>query len=195
MTKQVKLGIIGVGNIGSKHCRYILDGETPGLVIAAVADRDAARRDWAKKELPGEVKVFTEGSELIDSGLCDAVLIATPHYQHPELAIHAFNKGLHVMCEKPAGVYTLQVREMNRAADAHPDLAFGMMFNQRTSATYIKIKEMLDKGELGDIKRVNWLITDWYRSQAYYDSGAWRVRGGNHRHQGPAGLREGRHHL
>ncbi|MDI9520904.1 MAG: Gfo/Idh/MocA family oxidoreductase [Bacillota bacterium] len=174
--KQViSLGVIGIGNIGSKHCRYIVDGETPEIVLTAVADRSGARRDWAKSELPKEVRIFSEGIDLIKSGCCDAVLIATPHYQHPGLAIQAFEQGLHVMCEKPAGVYTLQVRDMIKAADNHPELAFGMMFNQRANSMYIKILEMLKNGELGEIKRVNWLITDWYRTQAYYDSGAWRA--------------------
>jgi predicted dehydrogenase len=103
------------------------------------------------------------------------VLLSVPHYQHPPLAISAFEHGLHVMCEKPAGVYTLQVREMMAAADRHPDLTFGMMFNQRTNCVYRKLKEMIDGGELGVIKRMSWLITDWYRTQYYYDSGAWRA--------------------
>ncbi len=176
MSKQrIKLGIIGVGNIGSKHCRYILDGETPDILLTAVADRDSKRLIWAKENLPGAVQLFNEGEDLILNAGCDAVLIATPHDQHPGLAMKAFEAGLHVMCEKPAGVDTLQVREMNMAADAHPGLAFGMMFNQRANPIYQKIHQMLLQGELGEIKRVNWLITDWYRAQSYYDSGAWRA--------------------
>ena len=89
--------------------------------------------------------------------------------------IEAFRAGQHVMCEKPAGVYTLQVREMIAEADKHPELTFGMMFNQRTNCVYRKMKEMLDAGELGELKRVNWIVTDWYRTQFYYDSGAWRA--------------------
>ena len=171
----VRIGIIGIGNIGTKHLQTILRGETPELSLAAVADRSPARREWAGKELPEGAAIFHEGSELIASGTCNAVLIATPHYQHPELSISAFEKGLHVMCEKPAGVYTLQVREMNEAADRHPHLSFGMMFNQRTNALYRKMRQMIQDGELGQLKRVNWMITDWYRSQHYYDSGAWRA--------------------
>ena len=60
-------------------------------------------------------------------------------------------------------------------ADKHPELTFGMMFNQRTNCVYRKMKEMLDAGELGELKRVNWIVTDWYRTQFYYDSGAWRA--------------------
>lgn len=172
--EQIKLGIIGVGNMGSGHAGNILAGKTPEVQLTAVADRREARRAWAKEKLPEDVAVFCEGSELIASGLCDAVLIAVPHYQHPTLAQEAFSHGLHVMCEKPAGVYTKAVREMNDAADACGKV-FGMMFNQRTNCLYRKMHEMVTGGELGELKRVNWIITDWYRTQIYYDSGDWRA--------------------
>ncbi len=171
---MIRLGIIGVGNIGSVHVNNIQSGKCPNIQITALADRRESRRKWAKEQVP-EAAVFCEGTDLIDSGTCDAVLIAVPHYQHPELAIKSFDAGLHVMCEKPAGVYTAQVREMIAAADRHPELTFGMMFNQRTNCVYRKMKELLRNGELGHIKRVNWIVTDWYRTQFYYDSGAWRA--------------------
>ncbi len=171
---MLRLGIIGVGNMGSSHARNILEGKCPDIQVTAVADRKESRRQWAAENLP-DAAVFTEGSELIHSGKCDAVLLSVPHYQHPPLAIEAFRSGQHVMCEKPAGVYTLQVREMMAEADKHPELTFGMMFNQRTNCTYRKMKEMLVNGDIGEMKRVNWIITDWYRTQFYYDSGAWRA--------------------
>ncbi len=171
---KIRLGLIGLGNMGTAHAENILGGKCPEIEITAAADRRASRRGWAAEHLPGAA-VFAEGEELIASGSCDAVLIAVPHYQHPPLAISAFRHGLHVMCEKPAGVYTLQVREMIAEADRHPELAFGMMFNQRTNCVYRKLKEMIDGGELGQIQRMSWLITDWYRTQFYYDSGSWRA--------------------
>ena len=171
---MLKLGIIGIGNMGSGHLQNVLNGLCPDIRITALADRKESRRAFAKEKCP-EAAIFTEGSDLIRSGACEAVLIATPHYQHPPLAQEAFAAGLHVMCEKPAGVYTLQVREMIAAADKRPDLVFGMMFNQRTNCVYRKMKEMIDAGEIGTIKRMSWLVTDWYRTQYYYDSGAWRA--------------------
>ena len=171
---KVRLGIIGVGNIGSAHVNSILEGKCPEIELAAAADRRESRRAWIQEKMPG-IPVFSEGEEMIASGTCDAILISVPHYQHPTLAISGLEHGLHVMCEKPAGVYTLQVREMIAAADRHPELTFGMMFNQRTNCVYRKLKEMIDGGELGVIKRMSWLITDWYRTQYYYDSGAWRA--------------------
>ncbi len=172
--KKVKLGIIGVGNIGTTHVKNITEGRCPELEITAVADRREERREWAKGVLPAGAAVFEEGEALLQSGLCQAVLIAVPHYQHPVLAQAAFRQGLHVMCEKPAGVYTKAVAEMNEAAEKS-GLTFGMMFNQRTNCLYRKMREMVQGGELGDLKRVNWIITDWYRTQIYYDSGDWRA--------------------
>ena len=172
--EQVKLGIIGIGNMGSGHVQNILAGQCPEISLTAVADRREARRDWAKATVPESVKIFTEGSDLIQSGLCDAVLIATPHYQHPVLAQEAFAAGLHVMCEKPAGVYTKGGGKMNAAADKSGKV-FAMMFNQRTNCVYRKMHEMVQGGQLGELKRVNWIITDWYRTQIYYDSGDWRA--------------------
>lgn len=171
---KVRMGIIGVGNMGSSHAKNIAEGKVPGMELCAIADLKQERRDWAKETLPEGVKIFESGDELIDSGCCDAVVIAVPHYQHPTLAIRAFGRGLHVLCEKPAGVYTKQVREMNEAAEKS-GLVFAMMFNQRTNHVYRKMHDLVTSGEYGQIKRVNWLITDWYRTQAYYDSGNWRA--------------------
>lgn len=171
---MLKLGIIGAGNMGSGHARNIMAGKCPEITIAAMADRKEGRREWIHENVP-DAEIFCEGSDLIKSGKVDAVLIAVPHYQHPTLAIDAFQHGLHVMCEKPAGVYTLQVRDMIAEANKHPELTFGMMFNQRTNCVYRKMKEMISSGEVGEIKRMNWMVTDWYRTQYYYDSGAWRA--------------------
>ena len=171
---KVRLGIIGIGNMGSGHLKNILEGKVPEMEVTAVADRQESRRSWAKENLPEAVVIFEEGKDLIAAGVCDGVLIAVPHYQHPELTIDAMNHGLHVMCEKPAGVYTKQVREMNDAAQKC-DRVFGMMFNQRTNCIYRKMHELVTSGELGAIKRVNWIVTDWYRTQSYYDSGSWRA--------------------
>ncbi len=171
--ESVRMGIIGVGNMGSSHARCIAGGQVEGMTLGGVADVDPARRQWAAETFPG-VPVFEDALALMDSGVCDAILIATPHYLHPVYAIEGFRRGLHVMSEKPAGVYTKQVREMNEAA-ARSGVVFGVMFNQRTNHLYRKMRELVQGGELGAIKRTNWIITDWYRTQAYYDSGSWRA--------------------
>lgn len=171
---MIRLGIIGCGGIAMLHADNILGGKCPQIEVTAAADRRESRRAWAREKFPQAV-IYDEGSDLIAAAECDAVLIATPHYQHPTLTVEALERGLHVMSEKPAGVYTLQVREMIAAADRHPELTFALMYNQRTNCVYRKAKALLDAGELGQMKRVNWIITDWYRAQSYYDAGAWRA--------------------
>ena len=173
--EQVRLGIIGVGNMGTGHAKNLVEGKVPRMKLAAVADVNPARLEWAKENLPEDVARFATAEEMMDSGLIDAVIVAVPHYFHPPLSMMAMKKGIHVMSEKPAGVYTKQVREMIECSEEHPDVVFGMMFNQRTNCVYRKMHELIQGGSLGAIKRVNWIITNWYRTQAYYDSGDWRA--------------------
>ena len=171
---KVKLGIIGLGNMGTAHVKSILEGQVPEIELGAVADCMDSRREWVSSILPEGVPVYNEGMELIKSKKCDAVLIVIPHYEHPPYAIEAFKNGLHVLCEKPAGVYTKQVKEMNKVA-GESGKVFAMMFNQRTNSYFKKMHEMIQGGSLGEIKRVSWIITNWYRPQIYYDSGDWRA--------------------
>lgn len=168
----VRMGIVGFGNMGTSHSRRLYNGEVKDMVLAAVCDISEARREAAKKQYP-DVPVFETATEMFESGKIDAVEIAVPHYSHPSIAIDAFKHGINVLVEKPAGVYTKQVMEMNEAAK-ESGLLFGIMYNQRTNPVYRKIRQMVQSGELGHIKRINWTITNWYRPQAYHDSSTWR---------------------
>lgn len=171
--QPIRFGIIGMGNMGTAHAKNFLNGDIRELRITAVADIVPEKLEWSEKNLPW-AKRYNTATELMESGEVDAVIICVPHYFHPPLVIEALKNGLHVVSEKPAGVYTKQVREMNEFA-AKQDKTFAMMFNQRTNCVYRKIKEIVDSKEYGDIRRVNWIITDWYRTQAYYNSGGWRA--------------------
>ncbi len=175
MERKVKLGIIGLGNMGTGHTKNILAGKVPAIEVTAIADIDQARLDWAKENLPESIARYASADELMQSGSCEAVLICVPHYDHPGIAIAALKQDLHVLCEKPAGVYTKQVREMNEFAASKPELVFAMMFNQRTNPVYRKMHEIVSSGAMGAVKRTNWIITNWYRTQAYFDSGSWRA--------------------
>lgn len=170
--ENIRFGVVGFGNIGTTHAKNVYEGKVPGMSLAAICDMSEDRRNAAKSNYP-DVKVYEKASELFESGCCDAVIIAVPHYTHPELVEEALNAGLHVICEKPAGVYTNQVIKMNEAAEKSGKL-FGMMYNQRTNPVYKKLREMIKRGDLGHIKRITWIVTDWYRSQAYHDSSTWR---------------------
>ncbi len=169
----VRIGIIGIGNMGSAHATAIAAGQIGGLTLAAVADIDPARLDWAARRFPSAARYGTAAA-LLESGLVDAVIIATPHWYHPAIAIAAMEKGLHVLTEKPAGVSVSQVRAMNAAA-RQSGVVFGIMFNQRTNPLFAKARELVRSGALGAPKRLVWIITNWYRTQSYYDSGAWRA--------------------
>lgn len=172
---KVRFGIIGIGKMGSQHCMRFTHGLIKNGVLTAVCDIAPERKKWAEEKLaPKGVEFFDDYKALIDSGKVDAVVIATPHYYHPVMAIYALEKGLHTLIEKPAGVYTKAVREMNEVAAAKPELTFGIMYNQRTNKLYRFAKELVETGRLGSMKRINWIITNWYRPQAYYDQGGWR---------------------
>lgn len=171
--KEVKLGIIGIGNMGYTHAKNVFEGKIDRLKLVAVCDIDKAKLEQAKNELVGIV-TFESADELIASKLVDAVIIATPHYYHTEIAIKAFAAGLNVLTEKPAGVRASDVIKMNDAAKASGK-TFGIMWNQRTNPLFKKAKEIVENGTLGTMKRMVWIITNWYRTQSYYDSATWRA--------------------
>ena len=171
---DVRIGIIGCGNMGSSHARQLADGNVTGATLGAVCDSAPDVLAKRREQFGEKVPAFASAGELYASGSVDAVIIATPHYDHPPLTMEGIKSGHHVLSEKPVGVYTKQVREMNEVADAN-DRIFAVMFNQRVNPMYKKLKDVLDSGELGALKRNSWIITTWYRSQSYYDSGTWRA--------------------
>ena len=174
--KKVKFGIIGAGNQGTYYSNGLFkEGLIENGVLAAICDRNPKKWEILNEKLQNpEIKYFENYIEMLDSGICDAVIVATPHYFHPEMVMECLKRGVNVICEKPAGVYTKQVREMNEFAAKH-NAKFAMMFNQRTNCTYRKMREIIANGGIGELQRVNWIITDWYRTQIYYDSGDWRA--------------------
>ena len=172
--EKVRFGLIGLG-IGSLHAKNLLSGKITNGTLSAVCDINPAKLDEFKKLEGSEtVTLFTDYKKMYASGLIDAVIVAVPHYYHPPMTIDAFHAGLHAISEKPAGVYTKQVKEMNAEADK-ANVLFSIMFNQRTNCVYRKMREMVHDGTIGEVKRVNWIITNWYRPQSYYDSGTWRA--------------------
>ena len=170
--RKVRTGIVGYGNMGSAHGKYVIDGLVPDMEITAVCDKNPSRLEAAKERFP-DAALFTDAEEMYSSGACEAVIIATPHYDHPKLAAGAFRHGLHVLVEKPAGVYTKQVMEMNDAAKK-AGTVFSIDFCLRVTPLFRTLKEFLTKTDLGHIKRITWQVTNWYRPQAYHDSAAWR---------------------
>jgi predicted dehydrogenase len=170
--QTVRFGVVGLGNMGMFHCNYL--DAVDGAKLAAVCDADAGKLAAAAAKFP-DAKKFATWQEMIGSKAIDAVLVATPHYQHPEITIAGFEKNLHVLCEKPAAVTVKQARRMNDAAAKHPALKFGMNFQMRANPVLKKLRELIQEGELGEISRITWIATSWFRTWAYYASGGWRA--------------------
>ena len=169
MTK-VRLGIIGMGNIGQHHHNYLSAGKIAGAELTAVSDAIPEKLERFKP-----LKIFSDGEELIRSGLVDAVIIATPHYQHTTLGIAAIQQGVHAMVEKPISAHKADAERLIAAHRKNPKVVFAGMFQLRAEPRYLKIQKLIQSGELGQVVRMSWIMTDWYRTEAYYASGGWRA--------------------
>lgn len=169
---HVRLGIVGIGGMGSHHAESILSKKVPRCDLQAVCDIDPERL----AKFPN-VRAFTDAKQLVRSGLVDAVLIATPHYDHTVIGCDALANGLHVLTEKPISVHKADCEKLIEAYKKRPKKSqlFAAMFQVRTEPCWIKLRQLIRSGELGEIRRVNWIVTDWYRTEAYYASGGWRA--------------------
>ncbi|NCU17811.1 Gfo/Idh/MocA family protein [Pallidibacillus pasinlerensis] len=153
MTK-IRIDVMGLGVIGRRHVTSIAKGLIQGAEHTAVLDRTTRKEQWVKENLGDHVKLFTDLEEFLSFKLIDAVIIATPHPYHTEPTIKAFKEGLHVLLEKPAGVYTKEVPLMNEFAHKSGKV-FGMIFNQRLNPLFIKLKDIVSSGKLGEIRLNN----------------------------------------
>src|SRR5437762_3753765 len=169
MTK-VRLGIIGLGNIGQHHHSYLSAGKVSRAELVAVSDAVPAKLDKYKP-----LKTFSDGEELIRSDLVDAVIIATPHFQHTTLGIAALKQGVHAMVEKPISAHKADAERLIAAHKKNPKLVFAGMFQLRAEPRYLKIQKLIQSGDLGEVVRMSWIMTDWFRTEAYYASGGWRA--------------------
>ncbi|BCT74589.1 dehydrogenase [Sinomonas cyclohexanicum] len=176
-SRKVRLGIVGFGAQGSSYAKFIADGLVTNIEVTAIADTDPAKREAIAAAYP-DVAVFDDYVTMLESGVVEAVVTTVPHYLHPQMGIQALERGIHVLLEKPAGVYTKQVKELNGFAKTKPELTFAIMFNQRNNPLYRRLKEIVDAGEIGAIRRTNWIITTWWRPQGYYDQSEWRATWG-----------------
>ena len=169
--EKVRIGIVGMGNMGKYHADYLIKGKVAHAELSAVCSTSPEKLSAYKDP----VAVFGKGEEMIRSGSIDAVLVATPHYQHTSLGICAIENGIHLMVEKPISAHKADAERLIEVSTQHPDIVFGGMFQLRTEPRYLKLKKLIADGDLGDIVRINWIITDWFRTEAYYASGGWRA--------------------
>lgn len=170
---KIRTAVIGIGNMGTAHATCLFEGRIDGMELAAVCDINPARLEACEKRFPG-VRQFESWQELLASGAADAVIVAVPHPMHALIATAVLEAGLHVLTEKPMDVSVSKARRLAETA-AKTDRVFAIMFNQRTNPLFRRAREIVQSGQLGELKRSVWIITNWYRSQRYYDSGDWRA--------------------
>ncbi|MBE6355587.1 MAG: Gfo/Idh/MocA family oxidoreductase [Lentisphaerae bacterium] len=173
MAKTVKFGIIGIGNMGTAHAGMMKN--IPNAELVAVCDIKKEAFDRLAADVREKINCYTDVNEFWQDPAVEAVIVAVPHYFHVDLAIAAMEHGKHVIVEKPISVHKAEAERLIAAAEKYPELVRSAMFNQRTLPQHRKLKALIDGGELGKINRVNWIITDWFRTQQYYDSGDWRA--------------------
>ena len=176
----MKTAVIGVGNMGSKYASILFDGRIDGMELSALTRMRPPYNEMLKPAMDSGIPVFDSADDIfrhLKKGdlKIDSVVIATPHISHEDIAVKAFAHGLNVLTDKPAGVYSRQARNMDEAAESSGKV-FSIIFNQRTSPVYIKLKEILESGKYGELKRVNWIVTDWYRPEKYYKSSSWHAK-------------------
>lgn len=187
MSKTVRYGIIGVGSQGGAYAMFMsgkdefngikIPAGPKNSVLGALCDIDLEKEKMCRENYP-DVPFYKDWKEMVLSNDVDAVITTVPHYLHTEIAIFCLEHGRNVLVEKPVGVYAKSVREMNECSLKHPEVAFGVMFNQRQNRLYQEIKQIIDSGDLGEIRRSNWIINSWWRPDCYYRQSAWRATWG-----------------
>lgn len=179
--EPVRIGVVGVGSQGRFYARLVSSDRCPSVRLTALCSpnpHSPSRSAHAAFATELAVPLFTDYAALLHSGLVDAVVIATPHYEHPAMGIEAIRAGIHVLVEKPAGVYTKQVKELFAVAAAHPEVTVAIMFNHRANPLYADLKAAIDSAELGSLRHTSWVLTHWWRPDAYYASSPWRATWG-----------------
>ena len=171
--EELRTAVIGVGNMGTAHARCLFDGRIQGMRLTALCDIREDRRTFCRMLFSG-IRIFSDWHELLAAGNIDAVIIAVPHPLHAQIASEALQRGLHVLLEKPVDISVSAARKLNETAGRCPGV-FAIMFNQRTNPLFRRAREIVSSGELGELKRTVWIVTNWYRTQHYYDSGDWRA--------------------
>ena len=172
--EMLNFAVIGVGRMGSRHAYNLAHGALAGVRLCAVCDISEEALKKCKKRAP-RAKQYTDYKQLIDCEKPDGVIIATPHYSHAEIAIYCIEHGVNTLVEKPASPTVAMAKSVASAAAAHPDVKAAVSYNQRSNRMYKRAKKLLESGKLGDIQRADFIITNWYRSQAYYNQGGWRA--------------------
>lgn len=171
---MVRLGIIGIGVIAKDYIDLILSGCIPEVSITALCSRSREKMEQVLKNYGLTVAAYQDYEQMLCSGLIDAVLICTPHGQHPVMTRQALEAGLHVLVEKPVGIFAEEVEACLDVLKEKPELICGVMYNRRASRAFQYAKKIVSSGEIGELVRCTWVITNLYRTNAYYATSPWR---------------------
>lgn len=172
---MIRIGIAGIGFIAEEYIKLITGGAVQGADITALSSRNAAHMAEIKEKYNLKNAVlFTDYEDMLRCGRIDMVMICTPHFQHPKMAISAIERNIHTLIEKPVGVFPEELDALEHCIRNHAHVQSGVLYCRRTNPIYASIKQLLEEGALGTIKRITWIITDMYRPQIYFDSVSWR---------------------
>lgn len=171
---MLRLGIVGIGKIANDYIGLIAGNDVQEIEIAALCSRNTAHVREMAEQYGLKSAVFSDYTAMLHSGQIDAVLICTPHAQHPIMARQAIEAGIHVLVEKPVGIFADEVAEVVRMLQDRPGLICGVMYNRRASMAYRHVHDLVQNGSLGEMVRASWIITNLYRTDAYYTSSPWR---------------------
>jgi predicted dehydrogenase len=180
MVDKVKLGIIGYGAEGGMYAGFFKNNDerlNDNIELVAICDNDPAKKAKVAEDFPG-LPFFDNYLDLLESGVVNAIVTTVPHYDHCVMGIDALEHGIHLLGEKPAGVYTKDVERLIETSKKHPETTFAIFFNQRTNPLYRRVKQLMDEKAIGDLQRATWIITTWWRPQGYYNQSAWRATWG-----------------
>ncbi|MAQ10247.1 MAG: oxidoreductase [Gammaproteobacteria bacterium] len=161
----VRVGVVGTGNIGSQHILLLQSGKIKGAQLAATASRSAS-------SLQTDVPHFKDYREMFSHADINAVLIATPTMSHVEIAQAAIQCGLPIMMEKPLAMSVGQAEKLLALVPDH--LQFAIMLSQRFDPAYARLKQLLMNNAIGNLQRIGWTMTKWYRPDIYYKVSRWR---------------------
>lgn len=171
---MIRVAVVGIGRMGGRHASNFCKGAVKNAKLVAVCDTDAKVCEaFGRKH--SDVAVYTDFDKMLDESRLDALVVATPHYSHSELAKKALSRGISVLVEKPITVTVKDAISLTEVAKAHSEAIFAIMYNQRSNPMYARAKQIIESGRLGDLQRASFTITDWYRTQYYYNMGGWRA--------------------
>jgi len=166
--KKIRYGVVGIKGIGERHCLYASQNTRAELVAVVDIDSDFVGKKSAELGIRG----FTDYRDLLERGIVDAVSIATPHDRHSDIAQDCLNAGVHTYIEKPISTNVSEAEKIVALAKSRKlKICVGHQYRLFDSSQIIK--QVIDKGDLGKIRRLLWT---WgvFRPHSYYARWPWK---------------------